>query len=121
MGVHASRAWHSRPCEDRRQRHHHRARDRRGLHARIYQGMETADEGAAQHRGQARAVNRMAQVAHDPSTSSYYVNDAFYRELVDNFANWQRDELAVTDAAERDRFRMLVEREARLLGQLAFD
>jgi len=63
----------------------------------------------------------MAQVAHDPSTSSYYVTDAFYRELVDNFTNWQRDELAVTDAAERDRFRMLVEQEARLLDQLAFD
>jgi len=61
------------------------------------------------------------QPAHDPSTSSYYVTDTFYRELVDSFSNWQRDDLAVADAAERDRFRMLVEQEARLLDQLAFD
>jgi benzoate/toluate 1,2-dioxygenase beta subunit len=61
------------------------------------------------------------QTAHDPSTSSYYVTDAFYRALVAQFSNWQRDELVIADAAERDRFRMLVEREARLLDQLAFD
>jgi benzoate/toluate 1,2-dioxygenase beta subunit len=61
------------------------------------------------------------QLAHDPSTSSYYVTDAFYRALVAQFSNWQRDELAIADAAERDRFRMLIEREARLLDQLAFD
>ena len=41
--------------------------------------------------------------------------------LVDDFTDWQRDDLAVTDPAERDRFRMLVEREARLLDQLDFD
>jgi len=59
--------------------------------------------------------------AHDPSTSSYYVTDAFYRALVEQFSDWQRDELAIADPAERDRFRMLIEREARLLDQLAFD
>src|SRR5437867_1496991 len=61
------------------------------------------------------------QVTHDPSISSYYVNDALYRELVERFADWQRDDLAVADAAERDRFRMLIEQEARLLDQLRFD
>jgi len=63
----------------------------------------------------------MIQPAHDPSLVSYYVTDAFYRELVAQFSNWQRDELAISDPAERDRFRMLIEREARLLDQLAFD
>ena len=61
------------------------------------------------------------QLTHDPSISSYYVNDALYRELVERFSNWQRDEFAVADAAERDRFRLLLEREARLLDQLRFD
>ena len=31
------------------------------------------------------------QLTHDPSVSSYYVNDAFYRELVESFTDWQRD------------------------------
>ena len=61
------------------------------------------------------------QPAHDPSLTSYYVTDAFYRALIENFSDWQRDELAVSDAVERDRFRMLVEKEARLLDQLRFD
>jgi len=61
------------------------------------------------------------QTVHDPSLTSHYVTDAFYRELVDAFTGWQRDELAVSDAAERDRFRVLIEREARLLDQLDFD
>src|SRR5205809_7471202 len=61
------------------------------------------------------------QLTHDPSISSYYVNDALYRELVERFSNWQRDEFAVADAAEHDRFRLLIEREARLLDQLRFD
>src|SRR5438874_8552528 len=59
--------------------------------------------------------------AHDPSLTSYYVTDAFYRTLIENFSNWQRDELMVSGLAERDRFRMLVETEARLLDQLRFD
>jgi 3-phenylpropionate/cinnamic acid dioxygenase small subunit len=61
------------------------------------------------------------QVTRDPSLSSYYVNDALYQELVESFSDWQRDELAIADAPERDRLRMLVEREARLLDQLRFD
>jgi benzoate/toluate 1,2-dioxygenase beta subunit len=61
------------------------------------------------------------QTIRDPSLTSFYVTEQFYQELVDDFADWQRDDLAVTDAAERDRFRMLVEREARLLDRLDFD
>ncbi len=57
----------------------------------------------------------------DPSRSSYYVNDALYRELIDNFANWQDDARAVTDVAVRDECRRLLEREARLLDQLRYD
>src|SRR4051812_40652014 len=61
------------------------------------------------------------QPARDPSSSSYYVTDAFYRDLVAQFADWQREELAITDASDRDRFRLLLEREARLLDELRFD
>jgi len=61
------------------------------------------------------------QLTRDPSLSSYYVNDALYRELVVSFSNWQRDDRAITDPAERDRFRALLEREARLLDALVFD
>jgi benzoate/toluate 1,2-dioxygenase beta subunit len=61
------------------------------------------------------------QPLHDPSLSSYYVNDVLYQELLDCFSDWQRDDLAIEDAAERDRFRLLVEREARLLDELLYD
>jgi 3-phenylpropionate/cinnamic acid dioxygenase small subunit len=61
------------------------------------------------------------QSAHDPSLTSYYVTNAFYQELIASFADWQRDELAIADPAERDRCRMLLEREARLLDQLRLD
>ena len=57
----------------------------------------------------------------DPSRSSYYVTDAFYRELIANFSGWQDDARIVADAAVRDEFRALIEREARLLDQLRYD
>jgi 3-phenylpropionate/cinnamic acid dioxygenase small subunit len=57
----------------------------------------------------------------DPSRSSYYVNDALYRELIENFSDWQKDERAIGDLAVRDQFRMLLEREARLLDQLRYE
>jgi benzoate/toluate 1,2-dioxygenase beta subunit len=57
----------------------------------------------------------------DPSRSSYYVNDALYRDLIADFTGWQDDAHAVTDVAERDAFRRLLEREARLLDQLRYD
>jgi 3-phenylpropionate/cinnamic acid dioxygenase small subunit len=59
-------------------------------------------------------------LTHDPSRSSYYITDAFYRKLIEDFSDWQRDARAIADVAERDRFRALVEREARLLDALAF-
>jgi 3-phenylpropionate/cinnamic acid dioxygenase small subunit len=61
------------------------------------------------------------RLEHDPSLSSYYVNDAFYRELVESFADWQKDELLIGDPPSRDLFRGLLEREARLLDQQLFD
>jgi 3-phenylpropionate/cinnamic acid dioxygenase small subunit len=57
----------------------------------------------------------------DPSRTSYYVNDALYSKLIADFTDWQDDALAVTDAAVRDEFRCLVEREARLLDQFRHD
>jgi benzoate/toluate 1,2-dioxygenase beta subunit len=57
----------------------------------------------------------------NPSRSSYYVTDALYRTLIKNFSDWQHDERGVTDAAERDLFRRLIEREARLLDQLRYE
>jgi benzoate/toluate 1,2-dioxygenase beta subunit len=59
--------------------------------------------------------------APNPSRSSYYVDDALYRELIANFSDWQDDRRAITDAAARDEFRRLLEREARLLDQLRYD
>jgi 3-phenylpropionate/cinnamic acid dioxygenase small subunit len=61
------------------------------------------------------------QTAPDPSRSSYYVNDALYQGLIESFSDWQRDERAIADPAIRDHFRLLLEREARLLDQLRFD
>ncbi len=57
----------------------------------------------------------------DPSRSSYYVTDALYRELIENFSDWQDDTRAVTDVSARDEFRQLLEREARFLDQLRYD
>ena len=58
------------------------------------------------------------QTNHDPSRFSYYVTDDFYSELVNDFSDWQREERTITDPVERDRFRQLVEREARILHNL---
>ena len=38
------------------------------------------------------------QTAHDPTITSYYVTDELYRELLANFTNWQREELAIAEA-----------------------
>ena len=61
------------------------------------------------------------QMLHDPSRHSYYVTDATYRELVEDYSNWRTEERAISDPVERDRFRCLLEREARLLDQLLFE
>jgi 3-phenylpropionate/cinnamic acid dioxygenase small subunit len=57
----------------------------------------------------------------DPSHSSYYVDDAFYRDLIENFSSWQDDARMISDATIRDEFRRLLDREARLLDQLRYD
>jgi 3-phenylpropionate/cinnamic acid dioxygenase small subunit len=57
----------------------------------------------------------------DPSRSSHYVSDALYRRLIENFSDWQKDERAIADPAVRERFRMLLEREARLLDELRYE
>ena len=48
-----------------------------------------------------------------------YVDQAFYDELVHGFANWP--DAALADAETRQRCRMLLEREARLLDQGRFE
>ena len=62
-----------------------------------------------------------SQTNHDPSRFSYYVTDSFYSELVEDFADWQTDDRAIENAAERDMFRRLVEQEARILDNLLFE
>jgi 3-phenylpropionate/cinnamic acid dioxygenase small subunit len=83
--------------------------------------MEATDEGDAQTGRSTRAGSVHMQTAHDPAISSYYVNDELYRKLVEDFTDWQREELVVTAPEVRDQFRLLVEREARLLDELRFD
>ena len=61
------------------------------------------------------------QANHDPSRFSYYVTNEFYTELVNDFSDWQTEERTIKDPVERDRFRRLVEHEARLLDQLLFE
>ena len=58
---------------------------------------------------------------YDPSRFSYYVTDAFYSELVEDFSDWQTEDRVIEDAAERDMFRRLVEQEARILDNLLFE
>lgn len=60
-------------------------------------------------------------VDRNPARYSYYVSDAFYRVLIADFSEWQVAEREIADAAERDLFRRLVEREARLLDGLLFE
>jgi benzoate/toluate 1,2-dioxygenase beta subunit len=82
--------------------------------------MEAPDEDAAESRDRAGAMS-MSMPAPDPSRTSHYVTDAFYRALIAGFSDWQRDERAVADPSVRDLFRRLLEREARLLDQRAYE
>lgn len=58
---------------------------------------------------------------HDPSRESWYVGDAFYRDLAAAFTDWAREEMVVADPDLRDRCRQLLEREARLLDERRFE
>jgi benzoate/toluate 1,2-dioxygenase beta subunit len=63
----------------------------------------------------------VATASLDTAGSADYVTDALYRELIANFSGWQDDARAVADPAAREAFRMLLEREARLLDQLKYE
>ena len=57
----------------------------------------------------------------DPSRASWYVGDAFYRDLAAAFTDWAREDRAVADPALRDRCAQLLAREARLLDERKFE
>ena len=57
----------------------------------------------------------------DPSRSSYYVGNDFYDSLAAAFARWPADDREIADAADRDEFRRLLEREARILDERRFE
>ena len=59
--------------------------------------------------------------APDPSTSSYYVSDDYYAALVEEFADWQTPERAISDAALRESCARFLAEEARLLDRDRFD
>jgi benzoate/toluate 1,2-dioxygenase beta subunit len=59
--------------------------------------------------------------ARNPSRSSYYITNDFYLELIADFADWQVDDRSIEDAAERDKFRRLIEQEARILDRLLYE
>ncbi|RQR76555.1 MULTISPECIES: aromatic-ring-hydroxylating dioxygenase subunit beta [unclassified Burkholderia] len=61
------------------------------------------------------------QASRDPSRFSYYMTDEFYQKLVADFSEWQQDDRIVPEASERDAFRSIIEREARLLDQQLFE
>jgi 3-phenylpropionate/cinnamic acid dioxygenase small subunit len=56
-------------------------------------------------------------LTHDPHKTSHYISDQLYRDVIAMFTDWQGDDRLVADPAERERFRMLIEKEARLLDQ----
>jgi len=61
------------------------------------------------------------QAARNPSRYSYYVSNDFYLELIADFSDWQNDARIIEDTAERDLFRRLVEKEARILDRLLYE
>jgi len=58
---------------------------------------------------------------HDPARSSFYIDDDFYRDLVEDFTDWQTDAAEITEAALRDICTRLLAREARLLDARRYD
>lgn len=52
---------------------------------------------------------------------SRYITDAYYAALVADFSDWQSDERLIADPLERDAFRSILEREARLLDRMQFE
>src|SRR5262245_1558476 len=118
MDPHAPWPRHTGADRNTSRRDDQRAGHRRAFHARVHPRVETADEGRAGHCHSPGAIIMRSQANYDPSRFSYYVTDAFYRELVEDFSDWQTDDRAIEDASERDLFRRLVEQEARILDNL---
>jgi 3-phenylpropionate/cinnamic acid dioxygenase small subunit len=63
----------------------------------------------------------VASSVRNPSRFSDYISDAFYKELIADFCDWENDGRVVLDATERDKFRRLVEKEARVLDSLLLE
>jgi benzoate/toluate 1,2-dioxygenase beta subunit len=59
--------------------------------------------------------------ARDPSRTSWYVDDDFYRALVTDFSGFARDDRLTHDPATVERCRALLAREARLLDERRFE
>ena len=59
--------------------------------------------------------------ASDPARAASYVDDAFYRDLVADFSDWQRDDRIVREPALREACRAVLEREARLLDRRRYE
>ncbi|NMM46538.1 aromatic-ring-hydroxylating dioxygenase subunit beta [Rhodospirillaceae bacterium KN72] len=53
----------------------------------------------------------------DPSTSSYYVTDAFYEGLMRDFDSWDDDALRIDEGPNHVRASAMLKREARYLDQ----
>src|SRR5262245_27152207 len=121
MDLYAPRPRHTGADRDPQRRDDQRAGHRRALHARVHPRMEAANEGRARHCHSPGAMTMRSQTNYDPSRFSYYVTDAFYSELVDDFSDWQTDDRTIEDSSERDMFRRLVEQEARILDNLLFE
>jgi 3-phenylpropionate/cinnamic acid dioxygenase small subunit len=83
--------------------------------------MEATDGRFTEQHYSAGDLTMNAHANHDPSRFSYYMTDEFYTALILDFTGWQADDRVVGDTAERELFRSILEREARLLDQLLFE
>ncbi len=61
------------------------------------------------------------ELIEEPSSSSYYVDDAFYQDLVDSFAQLDEDNPEIAERNLRDACTAFLSREARLLDQGRFE
>lgn len=83
--------------------------------------MEAIDGLYTEQQRPAGSLTMNVHARRDPSRFSYYMTDEFYQDLVSDFSDWQRDNRVIDDASERERFRSMIEKEARLLDQLLFE
>src|SRR5450755_1898252 len=83
--------------------------------------MEATDGRYSEQQHPAGDLKMNVQANQDPSRYSYYMTDEFYTALISDFSDWQTDDRVVGDTAERDQFRSILEKEARLLDKLLFE